>query len=82
MVSYDHYFHELQKQLVDAAGRGMTSVVISSAELNLAVGGPTGFMENCFEAMEAELEAGDEVLPGSESGSGMTVRYGLPRSPD
>lgn len=79
MPSFDHYFYELQKQLRRAAEQGMTSIVITSGELHLAVGGNSGFMENCIEAMEAEMGGRDELLVVPDSNSGISVRYALPR---
>jgi hypothetical protein len=79
LASYDHYLHELQAQLQRATKRRAREIILNSAELNHAVGGPTGFIENCFDAMDGEIGPGDEVLVERDSGSGMTVRYVLPR---
>ncbi|MEH2469747.1 hypothetical protein V1281_001006 [Nitrobacteraceae bacterium AZCC 2161] len=79
MASYDHYLHELQTQLRRATKRRANEVIVNSGELNQAMGSPSGFFENCFEAMDSEIGPGDEVLADRNSGSGMTVRYVLPR---
>jgi hypothetical protein len=79
LASYDHYLHELQTQLQRATKRRAKEIIVNSGELNHAVGGLGGFIENCFEAMNGEIGPGDEILAGRDSGAGMTVRYVLPR---
>ncbi|QDM32699.1 hypothetical protein FNL55_16085 [Tardiphaga sp. vice352] len=79
MVSFDHYQHELHKQLQQASERGAKSIVITAAELNLAVGGKPGFMDSCFEALQCEIGPDDEVLIEPDGGTGLAVRFSLPR---
>ena len=79
LVSFDHYQHELHNQLQRASERGAKSIVVSAAELNLAVGGSSQFMESCFEALKAEIGPGDDVLVALDAGPGFSVRFTLPR---
>ncbi|QDM17666.1 hypothetical protein [Tardiphaga sp. vice278] len=79
MASLDHYQHELQSQLQCAAKRGAKSIIITAAELNLAIAGRPGFMNNCFEAMQTEAGPDDVVVMEAGSGTGLAVRYVLPR---
>lgn len=79
MVSFDHYAHELHKQLQQASELGAKSIVITAAELSLAVGDKSGFMEFCFEALQTEIKPGDDVLVEPNGGKGLAIRFALPR---
>ena len=79
LVSFDHFQHELQTQLRQAFKRGAKSIVITATELNLAVGGKPGFMDDCFEALQSEMRPGDEVLVDTPGAASLAIRYSLPR---
>jgi hypothetical protein len=79
LASFDHYQHELQSQLQAAAKGSAKSIIITAAELCLAVGGKPGFMESCFEALQTEIKPGDDVLIEPNGGKGLAVRFALPR---
>jgi hypothetical protein len=79
LVSFDHFAHELTSQLRDAAEQGATTIVITSGELCSSIHKAGRWTEACCEAMQAEVKPGDDVLIPQDSGSGMTVRYRLPR---
>jgi hypothetical protein len=78
LVSTDHFRHELSTQLRSAAAQGGTAIVITSGELCKNIRTGNSWTQACYEAMQAEMKPGDDVLV-SDSGSGMTVRYRLPR---
>jgi Ni2+-binding GTPase involved in maturation of urease and hydrogenase len=78
MVSADHFAHELRTQLRSAAEQGAATIVITSGELCKSIRGSGRSTQACCEAMQAEVKPGDVVLV-ENSGSGMTVRYRLPR---
>jgi hypothetical protein len=71
--------HDLLAQLRSAAAQGAT-IVIASGELcrNIRMGSSS--THACCEAMQVEVKPGDAVLVEQTSGSGMTVRYQLPRA--
>jgi hypothetical protein len=73
LVSIDHYAHELHRQLTAATKLGTATVVITSAELHLAVAARSDFNNDCWLAMENILTPGDLVI---DSG---VIRYVLPR---
>ncbi|MDB5505220.1 MAG: hypothetical protein JWR89_5122 [Tardiphaga sp.] len=79
MVSFDHFQHELHKQFYQASKRGDKSIVITAADLSLAVGAKPGFMESCFEALQTEIKPGDDVLIEPNGGKGLAIRFTLPR---
>jgi UDP-N-acetylmuramate-alanine ligase len=78
VVSIDHFRYELIGQLRRAAAEGAKTVVVNSAELCRSIRNANHSSQACCEAMQAEVKPGDTVLVQS-SGSGMTVRYLLPR---
>ena len=80
MVSVDHFRYELIAQLRNAAAQGATTVVVNSTELCRSIRNANHSTQACCEAMETEIKPGDVVIE-QNSGSGMTVRYLLPRSP-
>jgi hypothetical protein len=79
LVSTDHFKHELSTQLRSAAARGGTAIVITSGELckNIRMG--NSWTQACFEAMQAEVKPGVDILV-SVSGAEMIIRYRLPRA--
>jgi hypothetical protein len=79
VVSTDHFRHELIEQLRRAATDGAKTIVVTSRELCRSIRDASHSSQACCEAMQAEVKPGDTVLQQS-SGSGMTVRYLLPRS--
>jgi hypothetical protein len=79
MVSIDHFAHELRTQLRNAAVQGATTIVITSGELCKSIRDSGHSTQACCEAMQAEVQSGDDVLV-SANGAGMTVRYRLPRT--
>jgi hypothetical protein len=80
LASFDHFQHELKSQLRQASKRNARSIVITAAELSLAVGGKPGFTDDCFEALQKEMGPGDEVIVEAGGGTGLAIRYLLPRS--
>jgi UDP-N-acetylmuramyl pentapeptide synthase len=80
LVSIDHFAHELISQLRSADAQGATTVVITSGELCKAIRNASRSTQACCDAMQAEVMPGDVVLVEQDSGSGMTVRYRLPRT--
>ena len=78
MVSVDHFKYELIAQLRNAAAQGATTVVVNSTELCRTIRNANHSTHACCEAMEAEIKPGDVVIERN-SGTGMTVRYLLPR---
>jgi hypothetical protein len=80
LVSIDHFAHELISQLRSAAEQGVTTIVISSGELCKSIRGSGHSTQACCEAMQAEVKPCDIVLVEHDRGSGMMVRYRLPRT--
>jgi hypothetical protein len=78
LVSVDHFKYELIAQLQSAAAQGATTVVVNSTELCRSIRNANHSTQACCEAMEAEINSGDVVIE-QRSGTGMTVRYLLPR---
>jgi hypothetical protein len=81
LVSFDHFAHELTSQLRHAVEQGATTVVITSGQLCSSINKAGNWTEACCGAMQAEVKSGDDVLVEQGRGSGMTVRYRLPRGP-
>jgi hypothetical protein len=79
MVSFDHFAHELRRQLSSATEQGGTQIVITSAELCQSIPMGNSSTRACCEAMQAEVKPSDVVLVEQNSGGGMVVRYQLPR---
>jgi hypothetical protein len=82
MISIDEFRRGLLAQLDRAALGGRINVLINSRELHHSLGGCPGStdgMPSCFEAMQAEMKFGDNLLFDQTSTIGMTVRYLLPR---
>ena len=78
MVSIDHFRHELLVQLGSAAAQGGTTIMITSGELCKNIRFGNSSTQACFEAMQAEVKSGDDILV-STSGAEMTICYRLPR---
>jgi hypothetical protein len=79
VVSIDHFKYELITQLRNATEQGAQKIVITSTELCQSVRGGNSSMDACCQAMHDEVEHGDFIIQGKGSGSGMVVRYQLPR---
>jgi hypothetical protein len=79
LVSFDHFAHELILQLRRAEEQGATTIEITSSGLCSCIRKAGNWTEACCEAMQAEVKPGDDVLVELGRGSGMTVRYRLPR---
>jgi len=82
MVSVDYFRRELQAQMGRAAKSGLIDVLVNSGELYRSLGGYPGSthgMPLCCNAMQDEMKPGDTLLVEHINGSGMTVRYLLPR---
>jgi hypothetical protein len=82
MVSVDHFRQGLLDQMGRAAHGGRIDVLINSGELYRSLGGYPDSMHGmpaCCDAMQAEMKPGDTLLVEHTNGSGMTVRYLLPR---
>jgi hypothetical protein len=82
MVSVDYFRRELQAQMGRAAKSGLIDVLVNSGELYRSLGGYLGSMHGmpfCCSAMHDEMKCGDTLLVEHTNGSGMTVRYLLPR---
>jgi hypothetical protein len=79
MVSVDHFTQELKWQLRTAAEQGATTVVITSEDLCKLIRDGSRSTQACCDAMQAEVKPGDVVLVPQNIGSGMTVRYRMPR---
>ena len=77
MVSVDHFKYELIAQLRSASAQGATTLVVNSTELCRSIRNANHSTQACYEAMEA-IKPGDVVIE-QKSGTGMTVRYLLPR---
>jgi len=80
MVSVDHFAYELRSQLRSAFSQRAMSILISSRDLCKSVRMGTSFLDACCETMHQEIRPGDIVVQDRNSGSGMSVRYKLPRS--
>jgi hypothetical protein len=78
LVSVDHFKYELILQLRSAAAQGATKIVVNSSELCRSIRNGSHSTQACCEAMEAEIKPGDVVIE-QRGGTGMTVRYLLPR---
>jgi uncharacterized protein YcbK (DUF882 family) len=79
LVSVDHFRYELITQLRSAAAQGATTIVVNSTELCRSIRNANHSTHACCEAMQAEIKPGDVVIE-QKSGTGMTVRYQLPRT--
>jgi hypothetical protein len=82
MVSYDHFRQELRAQMVLATTGGAIDMLVTAGGLFDSV--PKGAradlgMGYCCDAMRDEMVSGDIVLMDHDNGSGMTVRFLLPR---
>jgi 5-methylcytosine-specific restriction protein A len=83
MVSTDHFRRGLQAQLARAGAHGSANALISATELHRMLGGYPGSrhgLEACCEAMQAEMQPGDDLLVVNGR-SELTIRYQLPRTP-
>jgi hypothetical protein len=80
LVSTDHFKHELSTQLRSAAAQGGTAIVITSGELckNIRMG--NNWTQACFEAMQAEVKPGDDILVSVSSGPGVVSAMPSPSS--
>ena len=79
-MSADDFRRELQDQLERAASRGHKHIVINALELHVALGVFPGPKHRTAEdVMEFERAPGDIVLVARGSGTGLTIRYQLPR---
>ena len=84
MTSYDHFAHELRGQMKHATARGAFDLLVCAGDLfrSLPPGNrPDLGMGFCCDAMSDELTIGDMVILPRSNGSGMTVRFLLPRVP-
>jgi hypothetical protein len=84
MASYDHFAQELRGQMKHAAACGAFDMLVCAGDLfrSLPPGNrPELGMGFCCDAMSNELTIGDTVIIPRNNGSGMTVRFLLPRSP-
>jgi len=79
LVSVDHFAQQLKWQLRIAAEQGATTVVITSEDLCKLIRDGSQSTRACCEAMHSEVKPGDVVLVPQNTGSGMTVRYRMPR---
>jgi hypothetical protein len=79
LVSVDHFRYELIAQLRSAAAQGAITIVVNSTELCRSIRNANHSTHACCEAMQAEIKPGDVVIE-QKSGTGMTVRYLLPRT--
>jgi hypothetical protein len=82
MVPYDHFRQELRAQMDRAAIRGVIDVLVTAGDLFDSV--PKGArpdlgMGYCCDALRDEMGPRDMVLVERGNGSGMTVRFMLPR---
>lgn len=82
MLSTDHFRQELQAQLRHAAAVGAIDILINSGELCRSIQRFTGDhgLVSCCDAMQDEIRPGDILLLERANGTGMTVRYRLPRT--
>jgi hypothetical protein len=79
LVSVDHFRYELITQLRSATEQGAQKIVITSTELCKSIRGGNTSMDACCQAMQDEVNHGDVIVQGRNSGAGMIVRYQLPR---
>jgi hypothetical protein len=80
MVSTDHFRQELLAQLGRAAKQGRIDILINSGELYCSIAKGGSRSGSCCDAMQEEFKMGDRLLLDRTNGSGMTVRYLLPRA--
>jgi hypothetical protein len=80
MVSTDHFRQELLAQLGRAAAQGRIDILINSGELYRSIAGGDSRSGSCCDTMQEEFKIGDTLLLDRTNGSGMTVRYLLPRA--
>jgi hypothetical protein len=80
MVSTDHFRQELLAQLGRAAAQGRIDILINSGELYRSIARGGSRSGSCCDAMQEEFKMGDRLLLDRTNGSGMTVRYLLPRA--
>jgi hypothetical protein len=80
MVSTDHFRHELLAQLGRAAAQGRIDILINSGELYRSIASSGSRSGSCCDTMQEEFKMGDRLLLDRTNGSGMTVRYLLPRA--
>jgi hypothetical protein len=79
VVSTDHFRHELLAQLSRATTQGYIDVLINCGELCRAIRRGNASSASCRDAMQDEFRMGDTMILDHASGTGMTVRYLLPR---
>jgi hypothetical protein len=84
MASQDNFTQELRGQMKHATARGAFDLLVCAGDLFRAF--PPGSRPDlgigfCCDAMSDELTIGDTVIIPRSNGSGMTVRFLLPRSP-
>ena len=80
MVSTDHFRQELRAQMDRAVTLGHMDILINSGELCRSILRGTASSVSCCDAMQAEIKLGDTIILDRTSGSGMSVRYLLPRA--
>jgi hypothetical protein len=80
MVPTDHFRQELLAQLGRAAAQGHIDILINSGELYRSIARGGSRSGSCCDAMQEEFKMGDTLLLDRTNGSGMTVRYLLPRT--
>ena len=80
MVSTDHFRQELLAQLGRAAAQGRIDILINSGDLYRSIARGGSRSGSCCDAMQEEFKMGDRLLLDRTNGSGMTVRYLLPRA--
>jgi hypothetical protein len=84
MASYGHFKQELRDQMKRATSCGAFDMLVCAGDLFRSL--PTGNRPDlgisiCCDAISDELSMGDTVLISRSNGSGMTVRFLLPRTP-
>jgi hypothetical protein len=79
MVSMDHFRHELLTQLAEAATNGRLEILVNSQELCRSIRNGSSWSSACCNVMESEMKLGDMIIGERANGTGMTVRYLLPR---
>jgi hypothetical protein len=80
MVSYDHFRIALLTRLRTAASGGQTEIVINSVEFCSSFRKGALNVESCCQAMKDEMKPGDVLVHDRDSGTGLQIRYQLPRS--
>jgi hypothetical protein len=80
MVSIDHFRQELVAQMGRATTSGRIDLLINAGELSRSIRSGNSWSTSCCDAMEAEMKLGDILLVDRTNGTGMTVRYLLPRA--